>query len=94
MNQVYATAPALEGNFPLFESVFKQVCEQAQADQQPCGVVLAQLIYHVSCELFYGEMPLGHVKGVVEAAHLTVAAEFEAADAKEHSLAGEVGGAA
>ncbi|MBA6066375.1 hypothetical protein [Pseudomonas mosselii] len=87
--------PALDANQPLFDSVYKLVCEQAQADHQPPEVVLAQIIYHSSYELFYSDgftLPL--VQGVVEAAALTVAREYEEADAFEQSLIGGAGGAA
>jgi hypothetical protein len=73
-------APSLHGNAALFNSVFKLVSDQAQIDQQPCEVILAQVIYHASYELFYSDMPLGHVQGVVEAAALTVAKEYEEAE--------------
>lgn len=87
MSQV-VESPSLTDNSALFDSVYKLVCDQAQADQQPCEVVLAQLIYHASYELFYSDLPLGHVQGVVEAAALQVAKEYIEAESQD------VGGAA
>lgn len=86
--------PDLTGNQLLFDSVYKLVCEQAAVDHQPPEVVLAQIIYHISYELFYSDgftLPL--VQGVVEAAALVVAKEWEEADAFERSLIGDDGGA-
>lgn len=78
--------PEINDNPALFDAVFKLVSDQAAADQQPCEVVLAQLIYHASYELFYSDMPLGHVQGVVEAAALTVAREY--VEAESHDAGG------
>lgn len=87
--------PDLTGNQPLFDSVYKAACEQAAVDHQPPEVVLAQIIYHASYELFYSDgftLPL--VQGVVEAAALVVAKEWEEADSFEQALIGDAGGAA
>lgn len=87
--------PALDANQPLFDSVYKLVCEQAAADHQPPEVVLAQIIYHSSYELLYSDgftLPL--VQGVVEAAALVVAKEWEEADLFEQDLIGGAGGSA
>lgn len=85
-----ATVPDLDGNTELFNSIFKLVSIQANADNQPCEIVLIQIIYHATRELFFSEMPYGHVQGVVEAAALYVAAAHEDGDAE--TPVDEVGG--
>lgn len=73
-----STAPDYTRNHPLFESVYKLVRAQADANCQPPGGLLAQIIYHASYEMFYGDdVTLAHVQDVVEAAALTVAREYE-----------------
>lgn len=95
MNQSSTSVvPDLAANKPLFNSVYKLVCEQAAADCQPPEVVLAQIIYHSSYEMFYSDgMTLGLVRGVVEAAASVVAKEWEEVDAFEKNLIGDDGGA-
>ncbi|WP_313651041.1 hypothetical protein [Pseudomonas soli] len=96
MNQLsISILPALDANQPLFDSVYKLVCEQAAADHQPPEVVLAQIIYHSSYELLYSDgFTPALVQGVVEAAALVVAKEWEEADSFEQGLIGGAGGAA
>jgi len=85
MNQPSSsTAQDLAGNQPLFDSVYRLVCDQAAAASQSPEEVLAQIIYHASYELFYGDdFTLALVQGVVEAAALTVAREYEEAEGLE-----------
>ncbi|WP_422403589.1 hypothetical protein [Pseudomonas sp. GZD-209] len=74
-------APELKGNSFFFDTVYKLVCGQAAADCQPPEVVLAQVIYHASYELLYSDdFTLAHVRGLVDAAALTVAREYEEAE--------------
>lgn len=73
-----STAPDYTRNHPLFESVYKLVRAQADADCQPPEVLLAQIIYHANYEMFISDdVTLTLVQGVVEAAALTVAGEYE-----------------
>ncbi|WP_099431213.1 hypothetical protein [Pseudomonas mosselii] len=89
-----SNVPNLTGNQPLFNSLYKLVCAQAAADCQPPEVVLAQIIYHSSYEMFYSDgMTLGLVQGVVEVAALVVAKEWEEVDGFEKNLIADEGGA-
>jgi hypothetical protein len=88
-----STVPDYTRNHPLFESVYKLVCTQADADCQSPEAVLAQIIYHASYEMFYSDdVTLALVQSVVEAAALVVAKEYEDAGDFEQSLIGSGGG--
>lgn len=83
-----SAVPDYTRNHPLFESVYRLVCTQADADCQPPDVVLAQIIYHACYEMFYGDdVTLAHVQGVVEAAALAVAREYEEFEGLEAGVA-------
>lgn len=64
------TCPDLEDNADLFDDLFAKVCERTESTGIPPEVILCQMIFHASREVFLGidEVPFSSVKGVVEAA--------------------------
>ncbi|KPM64047.1 hypothetical protein HB4184_10565 [Pseudomonas putida] len=75
MSQVSSpSTPEIDGNPQLFQKVFGLACKKA-GPGMPVEVVLCQLMYHTTEELLISDLPAGHIRGVVEIAVQSVAAE-------------------
>lgn len=77
MSQISSpSTPELDGNPQLFQKVFGLACKKT-GPGIPVEVVLCQLMYHITEELLVSDMPAGHIRGVIEAAVQSLAAEQE-----------------
>ncbi|TLG93135.1 hypothetical protein FEM54_05210 [Pseudomonas edaphica] len=64
--------PDLEDNADLFDALFARVCKRGTSTNTPPEVILCQMIFHASREVFLGidDVPFSSVKAVVEAAFM------------------------
>jgi hypothetical protein len=66
-----ATWPDLEDNTDLFDALFAKVCERSENNGIPPDVILCQMIFHASREVFLSaDVPFSSVKGVIEASFI------------------------
>jgi hypothetical protein len=66
------TQPDLEDNADLFDALFAKVCRRGTSTGTPPEVILCQMIFHASREVFLGldDVPFSSVKAVIEAAFM------------------------
>lgn len=63
--------PDLEDNADLFGALFSKVCKRSESTGIPPDVILCQMIFHASREVFLSaDAPFSSVKGVIEASFI------------------------